>query len=202
MIYAVKPDLSGVTTIALTEFPTTPGVNNLNGIEARRTAASCSPSRARKGAREDQSGDRLARGGRPSRGRAHRRRRAASDREAHVAGGAEPLEQDCRGEARQRIPPGVSSARSRIPVSMSRQRWRGSREPVSPERALHDAADAGHRLLGHRVAGPSEARSRPARGVHRLLHAALHAGVDVAVPVLLARVLHEHRRASCAHPPR
>jgi hypothetical protein len=34
VIYAVKPDLSGATPIALTRFPMTPGVNNLNGIEA------------------------------------------------------------------------------------------------------------------------------------------------------------------------
>jgi streptogramin lyase len=34
VIYAVKRDLSGVTPIALTSFPMTPGQNNLNGIEA------------------------------------------------------------------------------------------------------------------------------------------------------------------------
>jgi len=34
VIYAVKRDLSGVTPIALTRFPMTPGENNLNGIEA------------------------------------------------------------------------------------------------------------------------------------------------------------------------
>jgi streptogramin lyase len=36
VIYAVKRDLSGVTPIALTGFPMTPGQNNLNGIEAAR----------------------------------------------------------------------------------------------------------------------------------------------------------------------
>jgi streptogramin lyase len=34
VIYAVSRDLSGVTPIALTGFPMTPGENNLNGIEA------------------------------------------------------------------------------------------------------------------------------------------------------------------------
>ena len=34
VIYAVERDLSGVTPIALTGFPMTPNVNNLNGIEA------------------------------------------------------------------------------------------------------------------------------------------------------------------------
>jgi streptogramin lyase len=34
VIYAVRTDLSGVTPIALTGFPMTPGENNLNGIEA------------------------------------------------------------------------------------------------------------------------------------------------------------------------
>ncbi len=36
VIYAVRRDLSGVTPIALTGFPITAGVNNLNGIEAAR----------------------------------------------------------------------------------------------------------------------------------------------------------------------
>jgi streptogramin lyase len=36
VIYAVKRDLSGVTPIALTDFPMTPEQNNLNGIEAAR----------------------------------------------------------------------------------------------------------------------------------------------------------------------
>ncbi len=36
VIYAVKRDLSGVTSIALSGFPMTAGMNNLNGIEASR----------------------------------------------------------------------------------------------------------------------------------------------------------------------
>ncbi len=36
VIYAVRRDLSGVTPIALTDFPMTPGQINLNGIEAAR----------------------------------------------------------------------------------------------------------------------------------------------------------------------
>jgi hypothetical protein len=36
VIYAVNRNLSGVTPIALTGFPMTPGENNLNGIEATR----------------------------------------------------------------------------------------------------------------------------------------------------------------------
>ena len=36
VIYAVRRNLSGVTPIALTGFPMTPGMNNLNGIEAAK----------------------------------------------------------------------------------------------------------------------------------------------------------------------
>jgi hypothetical protein len=165
VIYAVKRDLSGVAPIALTRFPMTPAENNLNGIEAapngrvllavqssegvlwRIDPATGSHAAVDLHGAELTDGDGLLLIGK-------RTLLVVQNRSNQIA--VVKLASDSV--------PGVSSARSCTPVSMSRQRWRGSAGACTcPTRASRRRRCRTPSTGSHGSVGPSEARSRPAR---------------------------------------
>ena len=127
MIYEVRHDLSGVRPIALTDFPMTAGQNNLNGIEAACNGRVLLAVQSSEGVlwRIDLSTGSYA----PV--DLHGAELTDGDGLLLIGGRTLLVVQNRSNKIAvvkldKRSGPGASSAPSRTPISMSRQRWRRS----------------------------------------------------------------------------